>query len=58
VLQTINELRSKYPDTQPLNHDEFGNQAADEYATHLLTEDENVTTLHKLCEAYNVINHT
>jgi hypothetical protein len=55
VLHTINNLRAKFPDTLPLNHDEFGNHAADEYATFLLTEDENKQTLQKICEYHNVV---
>jgi len=58
VLQTINDLRAKFPDTLPLNHDEFGNHAADEYAHFLLTDEPNDATLYKLCEYHNVINPT
>lgn len=36
VLQTINDLRKKFPDTLPLEQDEYGNHAADEYANYLL----------------------
>jgi hypothetical protein len=55
VLQTINDLRAKFPETMPLDHDEFGNHAADEYATYLLTEDENKGTLEKICDYHNVV---
>lgn len=41
VLRTINELRAKYPNSIPLNIDEYANYAAEEYANFLLTEREN-----------------
>lgn len=41
VLRTINELRGKYPNSIPLNYDEYANYAAEEYANFLLTEREN-----------------
>ena len=48
-------MRAKFSETMPLDSDEFGNLAADEYATYLLTEDENKATLEKICDYHNVV---
>ena len=63
VLQTINDLRhkaaEKAPDTIPLEHDEFGNAAADAYAEQLLGPlkmEPNDNMMQQFCEQFGLVN--
>jgi len=53
VLKTVNEYRRKFK-ADPLNIDDYANQAADEYAYYLLMEEPNDDALHSICESRNV----
>jgi hypothetical protein len=55
VLKTINDLRARYDDRAPLHVDEFANNAAEEYAHMLLTEDPDEPKMHKICETHHVM---
>ena len=55
VLKTINEFR-RHANLGSIYTDQFTNQAANEYARFLLTEEPADDSLAQICESYKIIN--
>lgn len=54
VLKTINDFR-RHANLGSIYTDQFTNQAANEYARFLLTEEANDDSLQQICENYNIV---